>query len=100
MEYEFKGTKGEWNAINQHSFETKINCGDIRIAQAKHYNTGEDDGFMNDPKPEEGQANAKLIAAAPDLLRELINMVQCLDTQSLRDRDVHSAKIAIEKATI
>jgi hypothetical protein len=73
---EFKGTKGEWKVrILKTGFETEIACGEIRIAEVKHYNNGKEDDeenyFKYDPLPKEGLKNAKLIAAAPELLKEL-----------------------------
>mgnify|MGYP003625115777 CR=1 FL=1 len=62
---EFKGTKGNWEVTYTCELETSIACGDLRIAEAKHYET------LNDPIEKEGKANAKLIAAAPDLLEAL-----------------------------
>lgn len=44
-------------------------------------------------------ANAKLIAAAPELLKELINLVTCWDNDTFQDVDIEYAKEAIKKAT-
>lgn len=46
---EFKGTKGKWEVIEWTSLETKVMCGNIRIAEAKHYNHGDGDWTVNDP---------------------------------------------------
>ncbi len=87
---EFKGTKGDWIVNLKHGLETDIFCEDIRIAQAKHYNTGEGDWTKNDPIREVGIANAKLIAAAPDLLEALKSAIPYLEQ--------HSLSIVLEKA--
>ena len=76
MNTEFKGTQGEWKVdASITKLETKIVCGKIRICEAKHYNNGdmedEENYFKNDPSIKEGKANAQLIAAAPELLKEL-----------------------------
>ena len=76
---EFKGTKGEWKVKSKMSgLETEIFCGKIRVAQAKHFNNGEkgyENAFKNDPLEKEGKANAKLIAAAPGLLKALQKLI-------------------------
>jgi hypothetical protein len=81
---EFKGTKGDWKVKSKISgLETEIFCGKIRVAQAKHFNNGkegEENYFKNDPLDEEGFANAKLIAAAPVLLKEHLMDLKHLKT--------------------
>jgi hypothetical protein len=78
---EFKGTKGAWkiNHTRSHICETKIVCGDIRIAEAKHYNDGQDDDWKNDPALEEGRANALLISKAPEMLEMLKDILDSVD---------------------
>jgi len=71
---EFKGTKGEWKIVNSGTkLYTNIICGEIRIAEVKHYNTPEelDNRFIKDPLYFEGFSNAKLIATAPEMLEML-----------------------------
>jgi hypothetical protein len=48
--------------------------------------------------PEEALANANLIAAAPELLRELMRAVDMADPTGV-DADYHAARAAIAKAT-
>lgn len=72
----FKGTQGKWRIEKKYrKFETVIKCGKIRVAESKHYNTGDDDWSKNDPMFEEGYANAKLIAVAPEMLALLQKFV-------------------------
>ena len=97
----FKGTKGKWVVQNTgllDKFETKIVCGQIRIAEAKHYNHGESDWSVNDPIPSEGKANALLISKAPEML-ELLE--ECVETALIAgDMELHNKiKNLIEEAT-
>jgi hypothetical protein len=74
---EFKGTKGKWEVkYSEQNLETTIKCGKIRVAEAKHYNTGDDDWAQFDPIELEGKSNAKLIAAAPELLEALQGLMR------------------------
>ena len=95
---EFKGTKGEWKLRRRGntSYDTVIFCGKCRVAEAKHYNDGTKDAFKNDPKFEEGFANAKLIAAAPDLLEALQNIEN--DDKSIPKKIWDMRNKAIKKA--
>ena len=89
---EFKGTKGEWVVKDLVSgLETEIFCGKIRIAQSKHYNNGkegDENYFKNDPLEKEGLENAKLIAAAPDLLEELVTLLSNIDEMGNTGEDM------------
>ena len=71
---EFKGTpQSKWKIKDISSIsKTDIVCGKTRIAEVKHYFGRR---FPNDPREVEGKANAKLIAAAPDLLEALQNLL-------------------------
>lgn len=75
---DFRGTQGSWqiNEKRSHHLETEIVSGKTRIAQAKHFNTGDNDGFKDDPVLEEGKANAYLIASAPDLFKALNKLLE------------------------
>tara|TARA_R110002020_G_scaffold420639_1_gene629781 strand:+ start:61 stop:363 length:303 start_codon:yes stop_codon:yes gene_type:complete len=66
---EFKGTKGEWIIAKRST--VVVMCGERSVA-----NTG---GFQDSNEIEtqnENEANAKLIAAAPLLLAELISIME------------------------
>jgi hypothetical protein len=101
---EFKGTKGEWKVrILKTGFETEIACGEIRIAEVKHYNNGkeeddEENFFKYDPLPKEGLKNAKLIAAAPELLKALQTCLRRIEGRSHEPFAILEAQEAINKA--
>ena len=67
-----KHTKGQWiikSTKDTNSLYSMIYSGEVRIAEVKSF--GKDSKF-NDATYEEKEANAKLIAAAPDMLEALI----------------------------
>ncbi|MEM8325285.1 hypothetical protein Q4S25_18655 [Morganella morganii] len=104
---EFKGTPGPWVA--------DIRCGCCAVYQKNRANDAagchrDDDrnivysskGARYDEKlghwvmDEEAQANFTLIAAAPDLLNALINLIEYLKLNETAE--AHAAMIAINKA--
>jgi hypothetical protein len=94
---EFKGTKGEWIANYSNELETYISCNGLRIAEAKHYKNH----ILNDPSTEEGRANAKLIAAAPELLRLCLlvhNSFGGGNVITFNNKDIQDYEEAINKA--
>ena len=68
-------TKGEWIATKTHNFTgtlvSYIYCGQKNIAQTRLSD--------NEATPEENQANAHLIAAAPDMYEALLGLVDYLN---------------------
>lgn len=97
-------TKGPWRVI-EHSWEyTGVFAGDRRIAELRCSDEGDLDDLgdeADDFESSEVSANAKLIAAAPDLLECLLAYVE-LEEQSapyssspMRER----ARAVIAKAT-
>lgn len=81
---EFKGTKGKWEMRESHTkLETSIKCGLIRVAEAKHYNTGGNDWAKNDPDYETGKYNALLISKAPEMLEFIIMVYNTMPDRSI-----------------
>lgn len=59
--------------------------------------------FLVDPTPaqdEEARANARLVAAAPDLLAALTRMVALFDSGAWSHANVADARAAIQRATV
>jgi len=77
---EFKGTKGEWKVTKSNTHESKVATDKYRIAGVKHYYK-QINHVLLEPSKEEGQANAQLIAAAPELLEALIIAKKALDAE-------------------
>lgn len=75
---EFKGTKGEWIAENRgNKYMLYIhNENGLRVCEVKSFDTSD---VYTDPTTKEADANAKLIAAAPELLKALQSMVGLFD---------------------
>jgi hypothetical protein len=87
---EFKGTKGDWE-IEYHDVGAAIGRADLdyQVADVYGYNDSE------------CKANAKLIAAAPDLLEALQEMVLVFNRDDIDNAQhirVGNAEAAIEKA--
>lgn len=99
---EFKGTKGPWVFMEDSGDSESGQMGYYIIADEKS-GWGKWIGEAKFPNlykgtSEESLNNARLIAAAPELLKELINMVQCWDNDTFQDIDIDCAKKAINKA--
>lgn len=86
-------TKGNWEiGRSLADLETDIICRGKRICEVKHYKS-----FKSDPNYKQGIANAKLIAAAPDMLDALQNLEN--DDNSIPEHAWELVKAAIAKAT-
>jgi hypothetical protein len=104
MSKEFKGTKGEWET---QGFNGVGSCIDI-IKSGKNPNTAPQiaqvysltETNYKEPQNEALKANAKLIAAAPDLLEALQVSVRALRLEGWTDKDgiIQRANAAISKA--
>tara|TARA_R110000851_G_scaffold117849_1_gene244847 strand:- start:35 stop:331 length:297 start_codon:yes stop_codon:yes gene_type:complete len=95
---QFKGTQGEWKAVNlRNSDETKIVTSTHRIAEVKHYGCKISYTLL-EPTKEEGKANAKLIAASKKLLKALQGLLRDIDMRDDFYYDVAEAEEAINEA--
>lgn len=89
---EFKGTKGEWRAINNGHFWDITPDGSIQCLGSTTSNK-----FLNIDKEKE-EANAKLIAAAPELLEALQEVLPHLGHYADLHVSVQKKVIKAEKA--
>lgn len=95
-----KHTQGEWEIEpRQTDLEVTIKCEDVRICEVKSFSGS----VFNDPETKEANANAKLIAAAPDLLEALHAMLSRFESTDIgypkADHVKQLAEKAIKKAT-
>ena len=90
---EFKGTKGEWYVYeNSYFLEVKTDIEEIGTIANCVFNEQDFNQAVN--TLEECNANAKLIAAAPDLLKAL----QGLLLNGHNNKQIEISKSAIQKA--
>lgn len=91
---EFKGTKGKWSIGEQDQYGIQIWCNQSHYV-ARAYHGG------SDRTDDETNANAQLIATAPELLSELQHAVKALEAVSSFGATrpiIESAKRIISKA--
>jgi len=86
-----KHTEGPWTMDSE--MRTSVNAGDKHIAMVNFYKTGKSDDVSGD----EHEANARLIAAAPELLAALEAVVECQKHTYGRGIDLHIEMIDIAK---
>jgi len=93
---EFKGTKGPWECVDMDDDSiseisaTMVICGDVVLAVV---------GPTADSSLPEDEHNAKLIAAAPELLEALQEVLYELSTaREVHDGTIRQADAAIAKA--
>lgn len=103
---QFKGTKGKWHpnvistitiGVHAEIEKTSIGIYSQNVCEFQLPNTDEE--YDNDR--EEREANAKLIAASPELLENLIRLVDRIEENKFQDSMPSAylrAKKAIEKA--
>lgn len=87
-------TKGEWEigkSLPDH--ETDVVCNGKRICEVKHYKT-----FKSDPNYKQGIANAKLIAAAPELFEACERALEILEQENIFGQARLLLAVAIKKA--
>ena len=92
-----KHTPGPW--VTNDRYKTSVNAGKKHIAMVNQFKIGD---VESDVWGEEHEANAQLIAAAPELLEALEELLSEFDTQmrSFEDQPCQDkARSAIIKAT-
>jgi len=94
-----KITKGQWNINEDHSKSTVLSETGFPIAETSYTAYGNFKRSVDEIK-----ANAKLIAAAPELLWALVAIVDSLENNINPDdlplyNEIQDAKRAIKKAT-
>lgn len=96
---EYKGTKERWSFLNGHNFAVTIKIGKLEFEIDRLTKSSREILCSK----EELYANAQLIAAAPNLLKELIRLVEKIeayakDTYMEEIPETWDAKEAINKA--
>lgn len=71
-------TKGKWE-VDRTGFDIEITCGDMYLAS-----------MYNLEHLEETEANARLIAAAPEMYDELYEILQFMKGKTLWERDEYA----------
>lgn len=93
---EFKGTKGEWEVYDNGNFpEIKLKGQYVGQICMMPYSNAEFEKAVN--SKEENEANAKLIAAAPELLQACIDVCNINNIDKLLEAKKECKK-AIQKA--
>ena len=93
---EFKGTKGKWNLVSEKAKKGNYPATELEINFDEHITNCVSVFCCEEEGSEEDLANAKLIAAAPDLLSELQRAKETLIQQGFTESS--STIIGINKA--
>lgn len=88
---EKKFTKGDWTTGNLYKGAVGVNDKKVIVA---------DCSFDSDVSKEEQAANAKLISAAPDLLKACESMLLLLKSENIVSGSMRKAEQAIKKALL
>lgn len=86
-----KHTQGEWKVSKESNFNQNVECNGVNVAQINRVNGTDGDEIE--------LANAKLIAASPNLLKALIKAQKDLEQGIILPSTERLIKEAIEKAT-
>lgn len=95
----FRGTKGKWMPEPEPTFNEAANAYQIAILQEEEGKGDVVHAFTFGRTIEKCMHNARLVAASPDLLDRLAEMVELAEQQGLKDSQiVRNAIHALNKA--
>ena len=89
---EFKGTKGEWKSFYNGYFN------EIQLGGTGQFLASTNENKFIDIDAAQDNANAKLIAAAPNLLRELICLVENIEGLGNTGEEMEKLKTKLSDA--
>ena len=95
---EFKGTKGEWKVKDDFREPSILNEDNCVIFTHNNNCSDEDEDFIQYYSHNKMMANAKLIAAAPELLEELITLLSNIDEMGNTGEDMRELRTYLSDA--